>query len=81
MQRAVQAGTRLECAGVLPPGPGYFYPPTLLTGVAQGTEIVQEEVFGPVLCVLPGDTFDDAPGWAGTTANTACWSSRRRGWW
>jgi lactaldehyde dehydrogenase/glycolaldehyde dehydrogenase len=60
VQRAVQAGTRLECGGVLPRGPGYFYPPTLLTGVAQGAEIVQEEVFGPVLCVLPCDTFDDA---------------------
>ena len=60
VQRAVQAGTRLECAGVLPPGTGYFYPPTLLTAVAQGDEIVQEKVFGPVLCVLPCDAFDDA---------------------
>ena len=60
VQRAVQAGARLECGGVLPQGPGYFYPPTLLTGVAQAAEIVQEEVFGPVLCVLPYDNFDDA---------------------
>ena len=60
VQRAVQAGARLECGGVLPQGPGYFYPPTLLTGVEQAAEIVQEEVFGPVLCVLPYDNFDDA---------------------
>ena len=60
VQRAVQAGARLECGGVLPQGSGYFYPPTLLTGVAQAAEIVQEEVFGPVLCVLPYDNFDDA---------------------
>ena len=60
VQRAVQAGARLECGGVLPQGSGYFYPPTLLTGVAQAAEIVQEEVFGPVLCVLPYDDFDDA---------------------
>lgn len=33
------------------PGPGFFYPPTLITGVDQGDEIVQEEVFGPVATV------------------------------
>jgi len=58
--RAVQDGATLQCGGELPPGPGYFYPPTLLTGVDQAAEIVQEEVFGPVLCVLPYDDFDDA---------------------
>ena len=60
VQRAVQDGARLECGGVMPQGPGFFYPPTLLTHVAQKSEIVQEEVFGPVLCVLPYDTFDEA---------------------
>ena len=58
--RAVAAGARLECGGVMPEGRGFFYPPTLLTNVSQGSEIVQEEVFGPVLCLLPYDTFDDA---------------------
>jgi len=58
--RALQAGATLECGGTLPQGRGFFYPPTLLTGVAQDAEIVQEEVFGPVLCVLPYDSFDDA---------------------
>ena len=60
VQRALQAGATLECGGVLPAGPGFFYPPTLLTNVRQDAEIVQEEVFGPVLCVLPYDSFDDA---------------------
>ena len=60
VHRALQAGATLECGGVLPTGPGFFYPPTLLTGVAQASEIVQEEVFGPVLCVLPYDHFNDA---------------------
>ena len=58
--RAVAAGARLECGGVLPEGKGFFYPPTLLTNVRQDSEIVQEEVFGPVLCVMPYDSFDDA---------------------
>lgn len=60
VRRAVQDGAKLECGGVMPQGPGFFYPPTLLTHVAQESEIVQEEVFGPVLCVLPYDTFDEA---------------------
>jgi betaine-aldehyde dehydrogenase len=31
------------------PGAGYFYEPTLITGAAQDAEIVQREVFGPVV--------------------------------
>ena len=60
VQRAVADGATLECGGVMPEGPGYFYPPTLLSGTRQDAEIVQQETFGPVLCVLPYDTFDDA---------------------
>ena len=60
VERAVLAGVQLECGGSIPSGPGYFYPPTLLTQVRQNMEIVQEEVFGPVLCVLPYTTLDHA---------------------
>ena len=60
VQRALQHGARLECGGVMPKGKGFFYPPTLLTQVRQDMEIVQEEVFGPVLCVLPYTTMDHA---------------------
>ena len=60
VQRAVADGAKLECGGVLPEGPGYFYPPTLLSGLRQDSEVVQQETFGPVLCVLPYDAFDEA---------------------
>jgi lactaldehyde dehydrogenase/glycolaldehyde dehydrogenase len=60
VHRAVAEGAKLECGGTMPTGPGFFYPPTLLTGVRQESEVVQQEVFGPVLCVLPYDSFDDA---------------------
>jgi lactaldehyde dehydrogenase/glycolaldehyde dehydrogenase len=53
VHRAVAEGARIECGGEMPEGPGFFYPPTLLSGVAQHMEIVREEVFGPVLCVIP----------------------------
>lgn len=39
---------------------GYFYQPTLLTNIKQDMQIVQEEVFGPVLPVLKFSTLDEA---------------------
>lgn len=53
VERAVAAGGTVVTGGVVPDGPGAYYPPTLLAGVAQDSEVVQEEVFGPVLAVLP----------------------------
>ena len=41
-------------------GRGYFYEPTVLTNVSQQSEIIQEEVFGPVLPVMKFDTLDEA---------------------
>ncbi|MFF2749531.1 gamma-aminobutyraldehyde dehydrogenase [Kitasatospora sp. NPDC058048] len=38
---------------------GAYYPPTLITGAAQDSEVVQGEVFGPVLVVLPFDGDDE----------------------
>ncbi|WP_175411249.1 gamma-aminobutyraldehyde dehydrogenase [Streptomyces sp. TRM64462] len=48
--------------GELPKGDladGAYYPPTLITGAAQDSEIVQSEIFGPVLVVLPFDGDDE----------------------
>ncbi|MCL4146919.1 UNVERIFIED_CONTAM: hypothetical protein GTU68_047823 [Idotea baltica] len=39
---------------------GYFYEPTLLTNVSQQSEIIQEEIFGPVLPVMKFSTLDEA---------------------
>jgi lactaldehyde dehydrogenase / glycolaldehyde dehydrogenase len=60
VERAQAAGATLEAGGYLPEGDGYFYPPTLLSGCHQDMEIVQEEVFGPVLAVIPYTDFDEA---------------------
>ncbi|GEP34123.1 NAD-dependent succinate-semialdehyde dehydrogenase [Nocardioides szechwanensis] len=53
---AVAAGASLLTGGTVPEGPGYFYPPTVLTGVTPAMEIVQQEIFGPVAPVM---VFDD----------------------
>ncbi|WP_084215832.1 gamma-aminobutyraldehyde dehydrogenase [Pseudonocardia spinosispora] len=55
--RAVQAGAKAMRGGTAPDGA--FYRPTLLVGAAQQSEIVQDEVFGPVLVVLPFDDDDE----------------------
>ena len=39
---------------------GYFYEPTLLTNVSQQMEIIQEEVFGPVLPIMKFNSIDEA---------------------
>ncbi|TGD90642.1 aldehyde dehydrogenase family protein [Mycolicibacterium sp. CH28] len=53
VERAVAAGATVHVGGSVPEGPGAYYPPTLITGAQQSAEIVQDEVFGPVLVVLP----------------------------
>jgi lactaldehyde dehydrogenase/glycolaldehyde dehydrogenase len=52
VERAVAAGAVLETGGVVPEGAGFFYPATLLSHCEQHMEIIQEEVFGPVLPVV-----------------------------
>ena len=64
VQRAVAAGARVVAGGYRPEVPGFpegaFYRPTIVADCAQDSEIVQDEVFGPVLAVLPFDTIEEA---------------------
>ncbi|GGR10263.1 aldehyde dehydrogenase [Streptomyces griseomycini] len=46
--------------GKAPEGPGYWFPPTVLTGVGPHARVAVEEVFGPVAVVLPFDDEADA---------------------
>jgi succinate-semialdehyde dehydrogenase/glutarate-semialdehyde dehydrogenase len=47
----VEAGARLLTGGEPPAGPGYFYPPTVLTDIPDGSPGHREEFFGPVALV------------------------------
>lgn len=58
--RAISDGATAITGGAPCAGPGFFYPPTILTGTAQQCEIVQNEVFGPVVTVMPFDGEADA---------------------
>lgn len=60
VQRAKEAGAEIVTGGApVDLGSGYFYAPTIVTGAAPDSEIVKDEVFGPVLPVLAWDDYDD----------------------
>lgn len=50
--------------GFAPDGPGFFYAPTLIAGARHSDEIVQKEVFGPVVSVTRFDDDAQALDWA-----------------
>jgi len=60
--KGIEEGARLACGGGRPDGldSGYFVQPTVFADVDNKMTIAQEEIFGPVLCVIPYDTEDDA---------------------
>ncbi len=49
----VPAGTPVAIRGSAPDGPGHWFPPTVLTEVAPDERAATEEIFGPVVVVLP----------------------------
>jgi acyl-CoA reductase-like NAD-dependent aldehyde dehydrogenase len=58
--RAVAAGAKLITGGHPIDGPGFFYAPTLLANVDPDSEVAQDELFGPVLVVIPFEDDADA---------------------
>lgn len=62
VQRGVADGARLVTGGGRPPGldKGYFVEPTVLADVDNSSYIAQEEVFGPVTCIIKARNDDEA---------------------
>lgn len=60
--RAVAAGAKVAAGGkkLDTAANGYFYAPTILSGVTRDMEVAREEVFGPVLSVIAYKTIDEA---------------------
>jgi succinate-semialdehyde dehydrogenase/glutarate-semialdehyde dehydrogenase len=58
VERSQALGARVTLGGVVPDGPGAFYPATLVEGAGPGMPVWDEETFGPVAAVAIGD--DDA---------------------
>lgn len=64
VDRAVDAGAEVTIGGSRRDGPGYFYEPSVMVGVDQASEIVQQEVFGPVITVQEVSDEETALAWA-----------------
>ncbi|NGO46950.1 aldehyde dehydrogenase family protein [Streptomyces ureilyticus] len=61
VRSGVQEGAQLLAGGApVDDLPGFFYQPTVFTGVRDDMRIAREEIFGPVLSVLPYDDEDEA---------------------
>jgi succinate-semialdehyde dehydrogenase/glutarate-semialdehyde dehydrogenase len=60
VELSVQKGAQLLCGGFIPDMPGAFYPATLLTNVKKGMPAYDEEMFGPVACIIEAKDEADA---------------------
>ena len=64
IEQAVEDGAIVAAQAALPTdarlADGNWIPPTVLTGMSPDAEIMREEVFGPVVCVVPFDDEDEA---------------------
>ncbi|GAB3615656.1 NAD-dependent succinate-semialdehyde dehydrogenase [Okibacterium endophyticum] len=57
---ATRRGATVLTGGKAVEGDGSFYEPTVVTGVVAGSEILREEIFGPVLAIVPFSDEDEA---------------------
>ncbi len=63
IQAGIDEGATLACGGTGRPdglNKGYFAKPTVFANVKPGMTIEKEEIFGPVLSIIPYDTVEDA---------------------
>lgn len=60
VEDARAGGARVLTGGALIDGPGYFYPPTIVSEISDGSRLVDEEQFGPALPVIRYRDIDDA---------------------
>ncbi|QTD96932.1 NADP-dependent succinic semialdehyde dehydrogenase [Streptomyces cyanogenus] len=57
---ARRSGAEVLCGGQRPDGPGWYYPPTVLSGITREMRIHREEAFGPVATLYRADDVDEA---------------------
>jgi len=68
VEDALARGGKAAAGGSPLDRPGYFFAPTILTGLAEGTRIVDEEQFGPALPVMAYRTVEEAVARANATS-------------
>jgi acyl-CoA reductase-like NAD-dependent aldehyde dehydrogenase len=71
VEAGVKEGARVATGGRAASvnGRGFYLEPTVLTGVTNDMEVAREEIFGPVLCVIPFESEEEAV----RLANDSCY--------
>lgn len=69
-------GATVLTGGKVPEGPGFFYPPTVLTDATHDMAIMKDETFGPVLPIMAVDSLDEAI----RLANDSAYGLTASGW-
>lgn len=60
VKASIDAGAKCLIGGRIDDGPGFYYPATLLTDVRPGMPAYEEELFGPVMCIIPVKNEEEA---------------------
>ncbi len=68
VERSIAAGAVCRLGGEVPKVPGWYYPCTVLTGVGPGMPAWDEEIFGPVACIIRAGSEEEAVRIANDTA-------------
>ena len=59
VEDATRKGAKVRTGGRCPDGPGFFFPPTILTDVTDDAEVMNEEIFGPIAPIQRFATTDE----------------------
>lgn len=60
VNESINKGAKLMVGGVIPQGPGFYYPATVLDQVSAGMPAHDDEIFGPVISIIRAKDDDDA---------------------
>ena len=80
VQRSVKLGAKVLTGGKILKRPGFYYAPTVLTGIPRGSPAQDEELFGPVAALFVVRTIDEAVAAANDTRfglGSAVWTRDR----
>ncbi|MDO8300265.1 aldehyde dehydrogenase [Lacisediminimonas sp.] len=67
IESGIAEGAELVTGGHAPQGDGYYVEPTVFANTGNAMRIVNEEIFGPVLCAMPFNDLKDVPALANAT--------------
>jgi succinate-semialdehyde dehydrogenase / glutarate-semialdehyde dehydrogenase len=80
VERSVAGGARLRTGGTIPDRPGWYYAPTVLTDLPEGSPAACEETFGPLAAILVAASLDEAIAHANATEfglGASAWTRNR----